>query len=135
LSFEAPNTETISDLNIEAGVSEFSAVGLGHARFERLTFDGGVGRFSLDFTGDALVPGAEAEITIGVASLELVLPRSAPIVLDLPTSRVTAVRLPEGLTTLGSGRYATSGADDNPDALTIRVEAGPARVNVRWSDD
>jgi hypothetical protein len=134
LAFREPNPETLAELDIEAGVNEFSATGLGHARFRRLRFEGGVGSFSLDFSGDARVPGARADITIGVASLDLVLPRDTPMVLTLPTSRVTSLRVPPDLDADGPGRYATSGALDDPDALQIHVDAGPGRVRVRWAD-
>ena len=62
LRFDRRNPVEMRELNIDAGLSEFRADGLGNARFRRFSFDGGAGRFALDFTGDDLASDAVAEI-------------------------------------------------------------------------
>ena len=134
LAFGAPNPEPLRRLDVTAGVGEVTLEGLGNARFERLAFAGGVGRYRLDFSGAAPVPGAEATIEVGVATLDVVLPRGAAVVLDAPGSRVSAIDVPAGFVTLGGGRYATPGADTDRDALRLRIRSGPGRTRVAFAD-
>ena len=134
LAFGEANPEPLRLLDVKAGVGEVTLDALGNARFERLAFAGGVGRYRLDFTGDAVVPGAEATVEVGVATLDIVLPRGVPVVLDAPSSRVSAVEVPAGFVTLGGGRYATPGADADRDALRLSVRTGPGRTRITFAD-
>ena len=134
LAFGEPNPEPLRLLDVTAGVGEVTLDGLGNARFERLAFAGGVGRYRLDFSGDALVPGAEATVEVGVATLDIALARGTPVVLDAPASRISAVEVPAGFVTLGGGRYATPGAEADRDALRLRVRSGPGRTRVTFAD-
>ncbi|MEO0558829.1 MAG: hypothetical protein AAF170_11670 [Bacteroidota bacterium] len=134
LSFDEPNLEPLRRMDVFAGVGEVELDELGNARFERLEFKGGVGRYTLDFTGEAIVPGAEARVEVGIATLEIALPEDVPIVLDAPSSRVSAVEVPAGLVTLGGGRYATPGAEDDLDAFTLIVRTGPGRTRITMED-
>src|SRR5690606_34948368 len=134
LRFEAPNPTEMTRLAISAGLSNFEARGLGHARFAALDFEGGAGEFTLDFSGDALQPGATASVDVGMASLTLVLPAAHPVVLDAPASFMTHVEVPPALTKLGAGRWATAGAEADARALRIDVDAGPGTVRVRLAD-
>jgi hypothetical protein len=134
LRFGAPNPVPMERLLIETGLSDFAARGLGHARFQALFFDGGAGEFTLDFTGDALRPGATASVDVGMASLTLVLPAGHPVVLDAPTSFMTHVEVPAAMTRTAKGRWATPGADADPAALHLDVDAGPGNVLVRLAE-
>jgi hypothetical protein len=116
-------------VDIKAGVSAFSAEGLGYFRARRLRFEGGVGRFALDFRGAAPAPGAEATLRLGVGELDVTLPEGVPLIVEAPGGRLSAVEMPAGLVSLGAGRYATPGA--GPDAFTVRIASGPGRVRVR----
>ena len=51
LRLSGPNPEAAAEVEVKAGVSEFTGVGLGHLRARRFRFEGGVGRFALDFGG------------------------------------------------------------------------------------
>ncbi|GAB5536779.1 MAG: hypothetical protein Rubg2KO_30280 [Rubricoccaceae bacterium] len=134
LSFGEPNPEPLRRMDIFAGVGEVELDELGNARFERMQFKGGVGRYTLDFSGEAFVPGAEATVEVGIATLEITLPEDVPIVLDAPSSRISAVDVPAGLVTLGGGRYATPGAEEDLDAFTLTVRTGPGRTRVVFEE-
>ncbi|HEX8299385.1 MAG TPA: hypothetical protein VF594_09525 [Rubricoccaceae bacterium] len=129
LRLRAPNPDVAAEVDIKAGVSEFTAEGLGHLRARRLRFEGGVGRFALDFRGAPPEPGAEATLRVGVGELDVMLPEGVPVVVEAPGGRLSAVEMPAGLVTLGQGRFATPGA--GPDAFTVRIASGPGRVRVR----
>ena len=129
--FTEANPAQMERMEIEAGLSEFTARGLGFARFERFEFDGGAGNFTLDFSGDAIEPGAHAELDVGMASLTVLLPAGQPIVLDAPSSFMTQVTVPSSFVRLHDGRWGTPGADTDGRTLTVDIDAGPGHVEVR----
>lgn len=131
LHADTPTSERGADIEVKAGVSAFTGDGLGNLRFRRFRFEGGVGRFALDFRGAAPEPGAEASLKVGIGELDVVLPRGVPLVVEAPSGRLSSVELPAGLVTLGRGRYATPGAERDPDAFTVRISSGPGKVRVR----
>lgn len=134
IEFSEPAPTPLPVLDVEAGASTLRLSRLGNARAERLRFRGGVGTFSLDLSGAPPEPGAEVDVKVGVARLDLALPRGVPLVLDVPRSFAAAVSLPEGLTTLGGGRYASPEADGEAAPYAVRLRSGPGRVRVRWAE-
>ena len=73
LAFGSVNPASMERLELTVGVAEFTATGLGNARFDELEFKGGVGDVRLDFTGEWSAD-ASATIEMGLGSLTLVLP-------------------------------------------------------------
>lgn len=79
LSFREPNPVSMERLQLKVGAAEFRTEKLGNARFERFSFEGGVGDVLLDFTGDweDAAPGTAVRGTIqmGVGALRIRVPR------------------------------------------------------------
>lgn len=73
IRFESPNPAQMKRLELAVGVAEFSATGLGNARFQEFQFKGAVGDVTLDFTGD-WSGDASGTIDMGLGSLTLVFP-------------------------------------------------------------
>jgi hypothetical protein len=73
ISFQRPNPARIGELDLAAGAADFSAYGLGNARFDHLIFQGAVGDITLDFTG-AWTADGEATIKMGLGELTLRVP-------------------------------------------------------------
>ncbi|MCI0595617.1 MAG: toast rack family protein [candidate division Zixibacteria bacterium] len=71
--FNAPNPVEMKRLEINAGASELAIFGLGNARFQKLDFDGGMGDFTLDFSGD-FEGDRRADISVGLGSVEIRFP-------------------------------------------------------------
>lgn len=71
--FNTPNPLEMKRLEINAGASELAIFGLGNACFQRLDFDGGVGDFTLDFSGN-FEGDRHAEISVGLGSIEIRFP-------------------------------------------------------------
>lgn len=134
LRFDEPNTSLLRRIDIESGLSEFRAEGLGNARFEYLAFEGGAGSFYLDFTGEEIVPGAIAEIEVGMASLEVIIPGGRSVHVVAPRSFMTSVNMPSSLRRVGRERWISPGSENDPNALLIKIESGPGSVNVREQD-
>ena len=52
LSFPEPNQTEMSILRYETGASDVKLTGLANANFSTLTFSGGAGNYTLDFSGE-----------------------------------------------------------------------------------
>lgn len=75
LSFSEPNQTEMSLLRYETGASDVKLTGLANANFSTLTFSGGAGNYTLDFSGE-LQRDAVVEIEAGLGNLSLVIPES-----------------------------------------------------------
>lgn len=73
LSFSKPNPVEMSILRYATGASDVSLTGLANANFSTLTFSGGAGNYTLDFSGE-LQQDAVATIDSGLGNLTLVIP-------------------------------------------------------------
>ncbi|HSL30641.1 MAG TPA: toast rack family protein, partial [Anaerolineales bacterium] len=73
LSFKEPNQTKMSILRYETGASKVTLTGLANANFSTLTFSGGAGNYTLDFSGE-LQRDAVVTIEAGFGDLSLVIP-------------------------------------------------------------
>ncbi|MEM8559360.1 MAG: hypothetical protein AAGG50_16180 [Bacteroidota bacterium] len=133
--FAEPNPVPMKMLSVEAGMAPVEMQGLGNARFERFEFEGGMGSFRLDFSGDALLAGAEADIEVGMGKLHLVLPDDGAVVLIAPDSWVSRIRIPNGYTKESEGVWHSPAVRDADDALRIEVEAGMGSIECVLASD
>ena len=128
--FDRPNPVEMDYLSVESGASELTLYGLANARANRMRFEGGMGKFTLDFSGDRLPHrGAIADIKIGMASLNITLPADGPVVLYVPDSWFCSVNVPNGYVKLDKGVWGSPDYKTGEDAFTVRVEAGVGKVN------
>lgn len=75
IRFDTPNPVDMSILSYKTGASDVSLKGLGNANVDQVSFDGGVGSYELDFTGD-LVKDVNVTIKSGMSDIKLVFPTS-----------------------------------------------------------
>lgn len=73
IKFETPNPSEMVLLQYKTGASDVNITGLGNANVSDVTFEGGVGSFHLDFSGD-LTRDLNAKITSGMSDIKLVFP-------------------------------------------------------------
>jgi len=129
--FREQNPIKMDYLRIESGVSELSIFGLGFAGADRMRFEGGMGKFLLDFSENAeALRGSVADIKIGMASIEIRLPADGPVLLEVPESWFCVVDVPDEYLKAGHGEYHSP--DYNPasdDAFIVRVEASVGKVS------
>jgi hypothetical protein len=129
MRFTEPNPVQMDYLQIQSGASELSISGLGYSRANRMRFEGGMGKFSLDFTENAeALHGSIADIEIGMAALDIHLPSEGPVLLDVPDSWFCSVDIPSGYTKLDDNRYASPDYESREDAFVVRVEASVGKV-------
>ncbi len=131
LRFSEPNPVPMRVLNIDAGASEFIAEGLGFSRAAYISFNGGMGSFSLDLTGGAFPEGAEVDISMGMGKLTVTLPREEAVVLELPSSWLLKTDIPVGYTKKGPGLWYNEYVRDPEAALRVRIKASMGVVQLR----
>jgi hypothetical protein len=130
MTFDRPNPVEMDYLSIESGASELDISGLANTRAERMRFEGGMGKFRLDFAGDRPVkPGTIADIEIGMASIDITLPSRGPVILYVPDSWFCSVNIPVGYIKQEKGVYRSPDYRIGEDAFTVKVEAGVGKVN------
>jgi hypothetical protein len=87
LSFTAPNQTEMSVLRYETGASDVKLTGLANANFSTLTFSGGAGNYTLDFSGE-LQRAAVVTINAGFGDLSLVIPENVDAVVTVESTAV-----------------------------------------------
>lgn len=130
LAFDVSNPVRMGTLSIDAGMAKFEGHKLGNARFQQFDFSGGAGSFVLDFTGGPLPTGAEADIEVGMSSLQVTLPEDLPVVLYAPDSWLAQVEVPNGYIKRGKGLWHSGHVEDEDEAFTVRIDAGLGKVAV-----
>jgi hypothetical protein len=73
LGFTSPNPEEMQSFSYQTGASTVSLTGLGYANFSDMTFSGGAGTYTLDFSG-GLSRDANVTLESGVSSVRLEVP-------------------------------------------------------------
>jgi hypothetical protein len=85
LSFLEPNQTEMSILRYETGASDVKLTGLANANFSTLTFSGGAGNYTLDFSGE-LQRDAVVTVEAGFGNLSLVIPEDADAVVTVESA-------------------------------------------------
>ena len=87
LSFLEPNQTEMSLLRYETGASEVRLTGLANANFSTLTFSGGAGSYTLDFSGE-LQRNAVVTIESGLGNVSLIIPEDVDAVVTVESAAV-----------------------------------------------
>lgn len=87
LSFTEPNQTEMSVLRYETGASDVRLTGLANANFSTLTFSGGAGNYTLDFSGE-LQRDAVVTVESGLGNLSLIVPEDVDAVVTVESAAV-----------------------------------------------
>jgi hypothetical protein len=124
------NSIFADDITIESGVSKFTAMDLGNLNFRNLKFSGGVGSYKLDF-GGAFHQSAEAQIEVGLGSINVSIPRDMPTRLSYDDNWLSSFSLDDDFIKKRNGVYETEDYEDAPKRLIVRLESGLGSVKIR----
>lgn len=127
IRFESPNPARMERLELAVGVAEFSATGLGNARFQEFQFKGAVGDVTLDFTGD-WAGDASGTIDMGLGSLTLVFPEELGVRI-IKKGFLSALDAPRF--TKVDGGWQSPGWDSASHHLEIRLVSALGSIEVR----
>lgn len=129
VSFSSPNPSQMESLTYETGASSVALTGLGEANFKKMTFKGGAGSFTLDFSGQ-LRSDASASVEAGVGSVRVIVPAdtAAKVVVKGKLTDVTQ----EGAWVTADGTYSTpaAGAGQKGKLLTITVNMNVGSLSL-----
>jgi hypothetical protein len=124
LNFSKPNLTEMGQLLYQTGASKIELSGLANANFTSMTFHGGAGDYSLDFSGQ-LKRDANVMLELGLSKLTVVVPQGVS----------TRVTFEGGLTNIRTnGSWIKSGSDyileGSGPTLTIHLNMGAGDVNL-----
>ena len=130
MKFNKPNKHVIEDLTIEAGLSKFESKGLGNARFKHMKFEGGVGSYVLDFSGE-FDQEADVDIEVGLGSLTVLIPRNTGVKIIAQKNFITHFDIDPDFAEQRNDTYFSSNYDTAPGKLNIHIDAGVGSVRIK----
>jgi hypothetical protein len=126
--FSQPNAARCRAATLTAGAAELSVVGLGNSRCDRITFEGGVGRVTLDF-GGTWTSSSQVAVKMALGEVALRLPRAVGVRITL--DKFLASFEPQGMVRRGTS-YLSPGYDQATRHLDIDVTTAIGGVTVGW---
>lgn len=128
--FSQPNPTRCRAATMSAGAAELSVLGLGNARCDRITFEGGVGRVTLDFGGQ-WTSSSQVAVRMALGEMTLRLPRQAGVRITM--DKLLASFEPEGLVRRGTS-WLSPNYDQAQRHLDIDVTTAVGGVHVEWAE-
>jgi hypothetical protein len=126
--FSQPNAARCSDAVLSSGAAELTVLGLGNSRCDRIVFEGGVGRVTLDFSG-AWTSSSHVSVKMALGQVELRLPRQVGVRLTL--DKFLATFDAEGFVRRGNA-YFSPGYDQAARHLDIDITTAVGGVTLDW---
>jgi hypothetical protein len=124
IHFDTLNPEVMESLSYHTGASDVSFDGLANANFTQMSFEGGAGNYTFDFSGD-LQQDASITIDVGLSDLEVRVPLgvSAQVEVDGGLSQVDTVG-----DWSREGSYYVSNGSGPKLTFVIKMGAGSLRL-------
>lgn len=134
VDFSEPNKTTLNYFKVSAGACDLKMNDLGNARFDRLEFDGGVGSFRLDFSGN-LDYRADARIEVGLGSIHIIIPSDVAVRLETDNGFLSSVKFSKRI--LKQVRededvYETDNFNEAKGRLFIRLDIGLGSADIEF---
>jgi hypothetical protein len=129
LRCDDPNPISAESVEIESGVSKFSAFNLNNINFRKMKFDGGVGSYKLDF-GGKLQQNASVSIEVGLGAISVVIPKETQTKVLYEDGWFSSFDVDRNFTKQRSGVYLSDDGDKGR-LLTMKIESGLGSVKVK----
>ena len=126
--FSQPNATRCRSAVLSSGAAELTVLGLGNSRCDRIAFEGGVGRVTLDF-GGAWTSSSQVAVKMALGEVALRLPRRVGVRLTL--DKFLSSFEPQGLVARGTS-YISPGYDQASRHLDIDITTAVGNVTVTW---
>lgn len=130
VTFNTPNQESIENINIETGLSRFVGEKLGNANFRHLNFQGGVGTYTLDFSGQ-LQHEVDVEIDVGMGSITIIVPSNIGARVFYKQNWLSSIDLEDEFTNEGEGEYRSANYATAEGKMNIRIGSGLGSIKLR----
>jgi hypothetical protein len=126
--FSQPNAARCRAAVLSSGAAELTVLGLGNSRCDRIAFEGGVGRVTLDF-GGAWTSSSQVAVKMALGEVALRLPKRVGVRLTL--DKFLSSFDPRGLVPRGTS-YLSPGYDQADRHLDIDITTAVGNVTVDW---
>ena len=120
LSFSEPNPIEMSILRYATGASDVRLTGLANANFSTLTFSGGAGNYTLDFSGDLQQDGV-VTIDSGLGNVSLIIPQGVAAKVTVESA---AVNINHGSGWSQNGKDYTQEGEGPTLTIVVKMAAG-----------
>lgn len=130
LSFDEPNRSVIENMTIESGVSKFSGRNLGNANFKRFRFQGGLGSYTLDFSGN-LTNEVDVDVEVGLGVLTLIVPEQVGARIYFEKNWLSRLDCDRDFHSVSDDRYESDNFNSAVGHMNIRIDSGLGSVKVR----
>ena len=133
ISFSKPNPMRMRRFNIDVGASSAKIFKIGNANAERVKCSVGAASSVLDLTGE-YHGETEVDISVGVASADIVLPSNIPVRVESDDSNwFSSVKFRKrDLKEVDDGVWESDNFETAKDRLIVRVEVGMGSVKIAW---
>lgn len=129
IRFGVPNPVKCERLKVAMGAAAFTAEGLANANCPDVTVEGGVGDLTLGFDG-LWRQDIDAEITMALGSVELVIPEDVGVRVDKDTFLTDFE--PSGFSRNGDTFYSHNWENAGR-RLTVRLKGAFGSATIRWA--
>lgn len=126
------NSQVLDRISIEAGVGKFSSDRLGNLNFNVLDFEGGLGDYRLDVTGE-LRPNAKINAEVGMGALTIRLPKNLRAKLYCDDHWFNSCNLPRFFNR-GDGIYETKNFASKGEYVTLKTECAVGSIRIKWEE-
>ena len=130
IRFSRPNLVRCRKAEFSAGAAELTVIGLGNSRCDEITFEGGMGKVTLDFRG-TWSSSARVQVKMAMGELTLRLPRKVGV-------RIAMDRFLSSFSTVGFVRQGEAFQSPNYDRsqrhLDLDLTTAMGGVKVEWTD-
>jgi hypothetical protein len=128
--FDEPNASSIENLNIESGLSKFTARNLCNANFKHLRFQGGVGAYTLDF-GGKLTSEVDVDIEVGLGVVSLYVPRDVGVKVIHQENWASSFDCDPDFTSANENELTSSNYYSVDGKMNIHVDSGLGSIKIR----
>jgi hypothetical protein len=135
LRVSRPNPRQADEISIDAGAASFKIEELGNANFKRLSFDGGMGDFDIDFSGK-YTGKSKAKISLGVGSATVRIPADLPVRIETDKSFLSSVDFSNADSHFleGDDFYETDDFRTSDYSLDLEISVGLGSVEIIFTD-
>jgi hypothetical protein len=134
LEFSRPNPTRADRVTFETGASKFTVEKLGNANFKRMDFEGGVGKFKLDFSGE-YTGKSKARISVGLGAVTILIPRDLPVRIEAEDSFLSHVDFINADDyDIDDDYYESEDFTRSEVGLSLDIEVGLGSVDIEWID-
>lgn len=132
VNFDGFNPILLEYFDVEAGVGVLNIHNLGNANFKRFNFEGGIGDYLLDFSGNKY-DNSKVDIHVGLGKVKLYLPQSAGVRMKVDKSFLCSFDIDDIYKK--DDFYYNENWRKTDNNMDMNIETGIGNISVVWIED